>query len=359
MFFLNLRNSTDMANIVNRFIQNPLLSPKDLQPSNPKMIIECLLNPGAFQFNGKTWLLVRVAERTIQKEGTLSIPIYNNEGKIEIMDFDKKDPKLNANDSRVINYDGVDYLTTISHLRLMTSNDGIHFREDKEYPSLFGEGQYETYGIEDCRVAKIEDTYYLTYTMVSSNGVGVGLRITKDWKNFEKKGMILSPHNKDCAIFEEKINGKFYALHRPSSPELGGNYIWLVESLDAVHWGNHKCIAKTRDGKFDSKRLGAGASPIKTESGWLAIYHGATKENRYCLGAILLDLNDPSKVIARSENPIMEPTTNYEKKGFFGEVIFTNGHIVNGDQIQIYYGAADEFVALATFSIKEVLKTLK
>ena len=347
-----------MSDIANRNQQNPLLKPKDLNPSNNNMIIECLLNPGVFEFNGKIWLLVRVAERTIQKEGILSVPIYNNEGNVEIINFDKKNPKLNASDSRVINYDGVDYLTTISHLRLMYSEDGLHFFEDKNYPSLFGEGRYETYGIEDCRVAKIDDTYYLTYTMVSSNGVGVGLRTTKDWKSFQKKGMILSPHNKDCAIFEEKINGKFYAFHRPSSPELGGNYIWLAESPDSIHWGNHKCIAKTREGKFDSKRLGAGAAPIKTEKGWLMIYHGATAKNRYCLGAILLDLKDPSKVIARSEKPIMEPTANYEKTGFFGEVIFTNGHVVKGDQIQLYYGAADEFVGLATFSINEILKSL-
>ncbi len=347
-----------MSDIAKRAIKNPLLSPKDLTPSNGNMIIECLLNPGVFEFNGKIGLLVRVAERTIQKEGNISVPIYNDLGKVEILDFNKNDPKLDASDARVINYDGVDYLTTISHLRLLFSDDGIKFYESAAYPSIFGEGMYESYGIEDCRVSQIEDTYYLTYTMVSPNGVGVGLRTTKDWKNFDKKGMIFSPHNKDCAIFEEKINHKFYALHRPSSPELGGNYIWLSESPDGVYWGNHKCIAKTRAGRFDSKRLGAGCAPIKTEKGWLEIYHGATQENRYCLGAILLDLNDPSIVIARSEEPIMEPMADYERTGFFGEVIFTNGHLVKGDEISMYYGAADEFVGLATFSIKEILKTL-
>lgn len=348
-----------MSDIANRYKQNPILSPGDINPSSENMIIECLLNPGAFKFRGKTGLLVRVAERTIQKDNRVSVPIYNSIGKVEILDFDLKDPKLDTSDPRIINYDGKDYLTTISHLRLLFSDDGIRFAESPEFPSLFGEGEYESFGIEDCRVTKIDDTYYLTYTMVSGNGVGVGLRTTKDWKSFEKKGMIFSPHNKDCTLFEEKINGKFYALHRPSSPELGGNYIWLAESHDAVHWGNHKCIATTRLGKFDSKRLGAGASPIKTEKGWLEIYHGATDKNRYCLGAILMDLKDPSKIIARSEEPIMEPMTEYELKGFFGEVIFTNGHIVDGDQIQMYYGAADEFVGLATFSITEILKTLK
>ncbi len=348
-----------MTDIANRYKKNPIVSPKDLEPSNDKMIIECLLNPGVFQFKGMIGLLVRVAERTVQREGVVSVPIYNRLGKIEIMDFNINDPKLDASDARVINYDGIDYLTTISHLRLLFSDDGLVFSESKEYSSIFGEGDYESYGIEDCRVSQIEDTYHLTYTMVSGNGVGVGLKTTKDWKNFEKKGMIFSPHNKDCAIFEEKINGMFYALHRPSSPELGGNYIWLAESPDAIHWGNHKCIAKTRIGRFDSKRLGAGAAPIKTEKGWLEIYHGATKENRYCLGALLLELNDPSIIIARSEEPIMEPMVDYELKGFFGEVIFTNGHIVNGDKIQMYYGAADEVIGYATFSIKEILKTLK
>ena len=347
-----------MTDIAIRYKKNPLLSPKDLKPSDENMIIECLLNPGVFEFNGKTGLLIRVAERTVQKEGILSVPVYNDAGKVDIINFDLNDPKLDASDARVINYDGTDYLTTISHLRLLFSDDGITFYESKEYHSIFGEGEYESYGIEDCRVAKIGDTYHLTYTMVSANGVGVGLRTTKDWKNFEKKGMVLSPHNKDCAIFEEKINGKFYALHRPSSPELGGNYMWLAESPDDIHWGNHKCIAKTREGKFDSSRLGAGAAPVKTDKGWLEIYHGATADNRYCLGAILLDLDDPSKVIARSENPIMEPIAEYEQTGFFGNVVFTNGHRVDGDNIQLYYGASDEHVCMASFSIKEILTQL-
>lgn len=347
-----------MNDISQRNSRNPLLSPKDLSPSNENMIIECLLNPGVFEFRGRIGLLVRVAERTVQKEGLLSVPIYDYYGNVEILNFNLDDPKLDASDVRVINYNGKDYLTTISHLRLLFSDDGVVFKEDKEYASLFGEGDYEAYGIEDCRVSKIEDTYYLTYTMVSGNGVGVGLRTTKDWKTFEKKGMIFSPHNKDCAIFEEKINGKYFALHRPSSPKLGGNYIWLAESPDGIHWGHHKCIAKTRINKFDSKRLGAGAAPIKTDKGWLEIYHGATEEDRYCLGALLLDLNDPSKVIARSEEPIMEPIATYEQTGFFGNVVFTNGHIVDGDTIKMYYGASDEHVCLASFSISQILKTL-
>lgn len=347
-----------MGDIVTRHQQNPLLSPKDLKPSSANMIIECLLNPGVFSFNGKIGLLVRVAERTVQREGFLSVPISNDHGEVEILDFELEDPKLNATDARVINYDGTDYLTTISHLRILFSEDGVTFSEDANYPPLFGEGDDEAYGIEDCRVSQIEDIFYLTYTMVSSSGVGVGLRTTKDWKTFHKEGMIFSPHNKDCAIFEEKVHGKYYALHRPSSPELGGNYIWLADSPDAIHWGHNKCIAKTREGKFDSKRLGAGAAPIKTDRGWLAIYHGATDAHRYCLGALLLDLNDPLIVLARSEDPIMEPIAAYEQTGFFGNVVFTNGHLVDGDSVAIYYGASDEHVGLGHVSITKILKSL-
>lgn len=128
--------------------------------------------------------------------------------------------------------------------------------------------------------------------------------------------MIFPPHNKDCALFESTVGGKYYAFHRPSSPELGGNYIWLAESPDRLHWGDHRCIAVTREGRWDSARVGAGAAPVRTEKGWLEIYHGADGNNRYCLGALLLDLENPAKVLARSDEPIMEPTAPYEKTVF-------------------------------------------
>lgn len=350
-----------MKDIAKRFEQNPLLSPKDLPASINGLQITCLLNPGVFRFKEKTWLIVRVAERPEQKDGLISIPILKETGGIEIIEIPKNDPELIDTDARVINYKGTDYLTTLSHLRLLCSEDGINFYEPKEYPTLVGEGVLEAFGIEDCRVSFINEKYYLSFTSVSSNGVGVGLRTTTDWKIFEKHGMIFPAHNKDCAIFEEKINGLFYALHRPSSVDIGGNYIWIASSPDGLHWGNHKCIIKTRKQMWDSKRVGAGAAPIRTEKGWLEIYHGANENNRYCLGAFLMDLENPSKVIAQTENPIMTPSATYELNGFFGNVIFTNGHILesDGDTVTIYYGASDEFVCGAKFSIKEIYSLLK
>lgn len=344
--------------IAKRFKTNPILSPKDFKAGIEGMEIVCLLNPGVFKYNNKIWLLLRVAERPKQMEDKISFPVLNSNDLIEIVSFDANDPRLNASDPRVIAYDGKHYLTTLSYLRLVSSGDGVKFSEPEGYLPLFGKGDQEAFGIEDCRVSLIEGKYCLTYTKVSDSGVGVGLITTSDWKTFERKGMIFPPHNKDCAIFEEKINGKYYALHRPSSPELGGNYMWLAESPDLVHWGNHQCLAKTRPGYWDSARIGAGAAPIKTPHGWLEIYHGADESHRYCLGALLLDLNNPSKVIARSKEPIMEPIMDYEKTGFFGNVVFTNGHIVEDDIITMYYGASDEVICGAELSIKQILGTL-
>ena len=347
-----------MADLAKRFPENPILKPADIPPSQFDMKVECLLNPGVFWFEGKTWLLLRVAERPEQKPGKTTFPIYAEDGTLKILEFDNADPKLDLSDPRVLRYDGVDYLTTISHLRLVSGTDGVNFKASN-HPPLVGRGGLEAYGIEDCRVTQLGGSYLLTYTQVSANGVGVGLRTTDDWSNFLSHGMIFPPHNKDCAIFDENIGGKYYAFHRPSSPAIGGNYIWLAESLDLLHWGNHRCLAHSRPGQWDCARVGAGAAPIRTAAGWLAIYHGANKQHRYCLGALLLDLKEPWKVLARSREPIMEPIADYEQTGFFGNVVFTNGHLVNGDEITLYYGASDSVICGAKFSLAEILATLR
>jgi predicted GH43/DUF377 family glycosyl hydrolase len=348
-----------MADLVERFAENPILRPQDVRPSIDGMQVECLLNPGVFRFDGKTWLLLRVAERPMQKEGKTSFPILDSRGQLEILEFNNDDPKLDRSDPRVIQYDGRDFLTTMSHLRLVSSRDGVHFDAEPNFAPQFGLGELETYGIEDCRVTKLDSTYYLTFTQVSEHGVGVGMRSTTDWRSFSRHGMILPPHNKDCAIFNERIGGKYYALHRPSSPAIGGNYIWLAESPNLEYWGRHRCIAHSRPGMWDSARVGAGAAPIRTPEGWLEIYHGADEKHRYCLGALLLDLESPWKVIRRSREPIMEPIAEYEQTGFFGNVVFTNGHVVDGDTVTIYYGASDTVICGARLSISAILDSLR
>ena len=345
--------------MVKRFTENPILTKDHLRPSHNGWVVECVLNPGAFRFEGKDWLLLRVAERPVQQEGLISFPVMNGDGHFRIMEFERADPALDLSDVRIVGYKGQTYLSTISHLRLVCSEGGRHFYEPDDWPAhIFGQGALETFGIEDCRVSLIEGQYCLTYTQVSESGVGVGLMRTADWRRFSRDGMILPPHNKDCALFEEKIGGQYFCLHRPSGVGLGGNYIWLASSPDLLHWGRHCCILHTREGWWDSARVGAGAAPIKTPKGWLEIYHGADHQHRYCLGAVLLDLEDPSKVLARSYHPLLEPIAEYELNGFFGKVVFTNGQLVDGDEITLYYGASDEVICGATLSVEEVLGTL-
>jgi len=342
--------------MVKRFSENPILTPKDIRPSQPGLVVECVMNPGAFRFEGKTWLLLRVAERPAQKDGMVSFPVLKADGELDILEFDKRDPRLDLSDPRMVRYGNKNYLSTISHLRLVCSEDSVHFFEPDGFPTVIsGKGPLETYGIEDCRVTVIDGVYHLTYTQVSEHGVGVGLMRTRDWREFSRDGMILPPHNKDCTLFEEKIGGKYYCLHRPSGTQLGGNFMWIASSKDLIHWGAHQCILHTREGWWDSDRVGAGAAPIKTSAGWLEIYHGADNHHRYCLGAILLDRNDPSKVLARSVYPIFEPNADYELNGFFGNVVFTNGQVVDGDEITLYYGASDEVTCGVKLSVKEIL----
>lgn len=345
-----------MKDLANRFTQNPLLQPQHVHPSGEGLKIECLLNPGVFRHDGKVHLLVRVAERPEPVTGRVRIP-FLSDGKVEVLDVAADDPELNTDDPREFKYRGEGYLSTVSHLRLFSSGDGVRF-EDAGL-QIHGRGPRETFGIEDCRVATMDDgRYVLTYTAVSADGYGVGMKTTRDWKAFEDFGLVLPPSNKDAAVFEEKVGDKFFCLHRPSGVIVGGHFIWLGSSPDLRNWGGHTCVVRTRPGSWDSSRVGGGAAPIRTPKGWLAIYHGADAKSRYCLGALLLDLDDPSKVVARSESPIMEPLEDYEQKGFFGQVVFTNGHLVDGDRVTIYYGASDSVICGAEFSLEEIMRSL-
>lgn len=347
-----------MADLAQRFASNPILTPANLVPSHDGLLVEGVLNPGAFRFGNKIGLLLRVAERFPPNATQVQALINDDDapGGTKTATIPRSDPALVATDPRIFFYDGIMYLTTLSHLRLVWSDDGVHFTQD-EHPFIGGEGPLETFGIEDCRVTQIEETYYLTYTAVSRSGFGVGLRSTRDWQTFTKHGVILPPNNKDCALFPRRVGEKYFMLHRPTIDP--PRTVWLGSSPDLIHWGEHRPLFMARPGMWDSARVGAGDAPIWTEEGWLEIYHGADEQHRYCLGAVLLAHDDPSRVLARSVAPIMEPLAEYEQHGFFGNVVFTNGTLRNGDELLIYYGASDTVVCGAKLSLGSVFDTLR
>jgi predicted GH43/DUF377 family glycosyl hydrolase len=172
---------------------------------------------------------------------------------------------------------------------------------------------------------------------------------------------MLLPDEKDVVLFPERAGGKYLALTRPMpatfSHVLG---IWLAESPDLVHWGRHRPVALPRPGQWDEARIGASLVPFRVEQGWLELYHGVDRTNRYGMGALLLDGEDPSKVLGRTPDPLLVPEVDYERTGFLHDVVFPSGHIALDDsRIRVYYGAADSFLAAADFSIGDILAQLR
>jgi predicted GH43/DUF377 family glycosyl hydrolase len=324
-----------------------------IEPRNRDFEVVGAFNPGVAAFMGKTVLLVRVAERVKADARFAYVPIVEN-GKIKTLKIDRSDGDYDFSDPRLIVGKGGKLLTSMSRLVVAESADGVNFEIFPER-GIFPETEYEEYGVEDPRVTEIDGTYYITYTAVSGKGVCVALAVTEDFRAFEKKGVVLCPDNKDAAIFPEKIGGKFYMLHRPSRSEFARPEMWIAESDNLTQWGNHRRVLATREGDWDGVRLGSSSTPIKTEGGWLVLYHGADRNDRYCLGAVLLDLRNPHIVLKRSAKPFLEPVLPYEKNGFFGGVVFACGCLRDGGRLRIYYGAADDKVCRADADISGLL----
>ncbi len=345
---------------VKRSPRNPIITPSDVPPSQNDFEVVCVFNCGVIRYEGDVLLLLRVAERPLSNNDNEVRTVYfdHEQNKIVTKSFRKDMPGIRLDDSRYIYTPERIFLSSMSHFRIARSSNGIDFTID-EKPCMEPANVYEMYGIEDPRITLLDDTYYINYSACSSiGGVTTCLATTKDFRTFERKGVIFTPDNKDVAIFPEKINGKYYALNRPISAEYRLKDIWISESPDLVCWGNHKFSMSTREGYWDDGRIGCSAVPFRTDIGWLEIYHGASKENRYCLGAVLYDINDPTRIISRSEHPIIEPVEDYEVNGFFGNVIFNCGVLNEDGVVKIYYGAADTYIGYAEIDLQDILDDL-
>jgi predicted GH43/DUF377 family glycosyl hydrolase len=345
---------------VYRSPKNPIIEPKDVKPSREDFEVVGVFNAGVTSFNDEIILLLRVAERPVtSRPNVILTAIYDTAcGEIVTKEFPKNDPDNDFSDPRLIIRPGETYLTSISHLRLARSTDGIKF-EIKESPAIAPANAYEVFGVEDPRITLIDGTYYITYVSVSPLGATTSLASTTDFLSFKRHGVIFCPENKDVTLLPERIGGKYYALHRPISPLFKRQDIWIAESPDLFCWGNHRYLCAPRKDAWDNKKVGAGAAPVKTEYGWLEIYHGAGQNDRYCLGAMLLDADRPWKVIARSHEPVLEPQADYETQGFFGNVVFSCGLLVEQDELRIYYGVADTSIAYAELPLQDVITRLE
>lgn len=279
---------------------------------------------------------------------------------------------------------------------LATSTDGVHFERTSPEP-VFGPSTDgpDSGGVEDARIVKFGDEFYITYayrphppgqywkfahdqvqlpqvgefapSVLRHNIANSGLALTRDFHAWRRLGRITQPQldDRDVILFPEKIDGKFALLHRPKQwigPEYGCQYpsIWITFSHDLMVWNQPSTLLLSGiEGTWEEK-IGGSTPPLRTEAGWLLVYHGVENGGRgyYRVGVALLDLNDPTRVLARATDWVMEPEFDYELEGYYRGCVFPTGNVILNDTLYLYYGAADKYVGLATCSVPELLRFL-
>jgi predicted GH43/DUF377 family glycosyl hydrolase len=275
---------------------------------------------------------------------------------------------------------------------LATSGDGYNFKRVSDEP-VFGPSVdgFDAGCVEDPRIVKMGDYYYITYAArpfppgeywlpddqkryqppvlpdeapyaIRSNSTATGLLITKDFKSFVRAGRITNPmsDDRDVILFPEKINGRFYMMHRPMNwigPKYGTDYpaMWISSSTDLLNWEDSKLLA-TGKYEWEQGKIGGNTPPLRTKAGWLTIYHAVGADKHYRLGAMLLDLEDPSKVLYRTADWILQPEEKYELEGYYNGVVFPCGNVIIDGTLFVYYGGADKYVGIATCPLDDLIK---
>ncbi len=362
-----------------------IIRPKYLKPTSKKFKVVGTFNPGATRLpNGNIALYVRVAEKLLKDGNDKYYFAPRCEGKtkctIKLDKFKKEDTESKSiNDIRF--NDGTLRLLFISHIRkIILDKTGFRIKSIDKKPTIQGLTSDGELGVEDPRVTKIGNKYIMTYVALSRQGnIHTNYAVSNDGKNWKRKGIIFREQNKDVVIFPEKIKGKYVAFNRPEGNfEFSPPHIWISYSPDLDHWGHPKPVQLSKKGAWDYSRIGAGPPPIKTDKGWLLIYHGVTEKKKYnnflarffgfmkeysvySSGAALFDLKNPHKLIAKTPQPIILPTNEYEKEGFISNVVFPTGLVLdqNKKDVLIYCGGGDSVVTVKKIALKEIMDSLE
>ena len=258
-----------------------------------------------------------------------------------------------------------------SHLTKAISEDGISNWQIEDVPTLEPEPDKhpeELWGIEDPRISWLDELgrWGITYTAYSRGGPLVAMALTDDFINFDRLGPVMPPEDKDAALFPRQINGKWVLVHRPIVTScVPGAHIWLSYSDDLVHWSNSQVLMNARRGGWwDASKIGLCTPPLETAEGWLMLYHGVRRTASgaiYRLGLALLDLDNPRKVLHRSDEWVFGPSEVYERQGDVADVVFSGGWVLDDKTglLKMYYGGADTCIALATASISDILEYIQ
>ncbi len=260
-----------------------------------------------------------------------------------------------------------DNIDDIPHLYVGHSKDGIHFTFEKEmihFVNEKGEAIPDTNYQYDPRVVPIEDKYYIIWCD-DLCGPTISIAITEDFKKFVKMDNPFLPYNRNGVLFPRKFDDRYLMLSRPSdSGHTAFGDIFLSESRDLTYWGRHRVVATRGYEWWCALKIGAGPAPIELDDGWLVFMHGVNRTCSgyiYSIGALILDKDDPSKVLYRCKNFMMTPEMPYETVGFVPNVIFPTCALVDGPtgRIALYYGASDTYVGLAFTTVDKVVDYIK
>lgn len=232
--------------------------------------------------------------------------------------------------------------SNVSRLGYAASPDGYRF-DRFAHPVFEPVSETERLGVEDPRLTWLDGSWQMVYTAWSPSDIQVARASTSDFLIWERHGIVVpGPDNKDAAIFPDKVGGRYVMFHRIPPA------IWLAYSDDLIHWGDFQKIMGPRPDNWDNLKVGAGGPPIKTEYGWLVIYHGVDSDTVYRLGVALLDLEDPSRVLSWPREAVLEPEEPWELEGDVPNVVFTCGTAEIDGKYLVYYGGADKVIAVAT-----------
>ena len=243
------------------------------------------------------------------------------------------------------------------------SSDGVHFTVHPEpfiTPAQGGTfGEYEAFGVEDPRICPMGDDYLITYSAYSPHGVRVALARTTDFDHVERIALITQADYRNVVLFPEPIAGRYVRLDRPHS-SISPWSIWISHSPDLIHWGDARVLIKPMTYHWDAMKIGPGTTPIKTDQGWLNIFHGVFKTMDgavYRLGVALHDLQDPSRVLGVADDWILQPEDPWEISGYVHNVVFCCGAVPEDDgTIKIYWGGADTVMCGGTASIADLVE---
>jgi beta-1,2-mannobiose phosphorylase / 1,2-beta-oligomannan phosphorylase len=342
-----------------------VLRPGDFSPSRDDFEVIGSFNPGVIEADGQIVLLVRIAERPrAARSGFIALPRFTTDSGL-VVDWVREE-EVEFIDPRVVQLleTGCVRLTFVSHLRVVRLNGPASVAQVAE-AAFLPEKSWEEFGVEDPRITAIDGRFFFTYVAVSRHGAATALASTDDFRRFTRHGIIFPPENKDVVLFPQRVGNQYAVLHRPNgrtpftAPEM-----WIARSPDLFSWGGHEPVFAEKAG-WESGRVGAGAPPLRTPLGWLELYHGNRRPTapgavgQYVAAAIVLDAENPSRVVARSVEPLFSPTEPFEREGFVADVVFPTGIVARDNAFVVYYGASDTYTGVAELPLRETLASLQ